>query len=104
VGIKDILKKKQSQSDRNEIITAVALIVLLPVIPLFAAFHMAGLGYDFEDSYFDAVSAFTTTGLGTGTIGAGLDSYTMTAFAFLMIFGRIEIILLLYMFVPKLIP
>jgi trk system potassium uptake protein TrkH len=104
-SIKDIiLRKKLSQSEKNHIITALVLIVLLPLIPYFVAVHMQSLGYDLEDSYFDAVSAFTTTGLGAGAVGPNLDLATLTLFAFLMIFGRIEIILLLYMIVPRLIP
>lgn len=104
-GIKNlILRKKLSQSDKNHIITASILVVLFPIIPYFVAEHMVSLGYDFEDSYFDSVAALTTAGLSTGTISASLDSATLTLFAFLMIFGRIEIILLLYMVVPRLIP
>lgn len=103
-GIKNIFKKTLTRSDKNEIITAIILVISFPVIPLFVASHMHSLGYDFEDSYFDAVSALTTTGLGAGTVTASLDSFTITIFSFLMILGRIEIILLLYMFVPKLIP
>lgn len=99
-----ILRKKLSHSDKNHIITASILIVLFPLIPYFVAVHMESLGYDFEDSYFDAVSALTTTGLGAGTIGLDLDPATLTLFSFLMIFGRLEIILLIYMVVPRLIP
>jgi trk system potassium uptake protein len=98
------IRKKISRSGKNEIIAAVILVAALPIIPLFVANHMSSLGYDYGDSYFDAVSALTTTGLGTGTISGQLDSYTLILFAFLMIFGRIEVILLLYLFIPKLIP
>ncbi|WKT57969.1 potassium transporter TrkG [Candidatus Nitrosotenuis chungbukensis] len=103
-GIRNLFRKNLTRSDKNEIITALILAISFPTIPLFVANHMQSLGYDFEDSYFDAVSALTTTGLGTGTVTASLDSFTITMFSFLMILGRIEIILLLYMFVPKLIP
>ncbi|HSA98957.1 MAG TPA: potassium transporter TrkG [Candidatus Nitrosotenuis sp.] len=104
IGIKNIFRKTMTPSNKNEIITAIILVISFPVIPLFVASHMHSLGYDFEDSYFDAVSALTTTGLGAGTVTASLDSFTITIFSFLMILGRIEIILLLYMFIPKLIP
>jgi trk system potassium uptake protein TrkH len=99
-----VLRKKLSQSDKNHIITALILIVTSIIIPYFVAGHMETLGYDYEDSYFDAVSALTTTGLGAGAVGPNLDSFSLTVYAFLMIFGRIEIILLLYMIVPRLIP
>lgn len=103
-SMKSLLQKKLTQSDKNEIIAALILVITLPLIPLAVAYHMSTLGYDLEDSYFDAASALTTTGLGTGTITADMDLFTLTTFSFLMIVGRIEIILLLYMFVPKLIP
>ncbi len=103
-GIRNLFRKNLTRSGKNEIITAVILAISFPIIPLFVANHMHSLGYDFEDSYFDAVSALTTTGLGAGTVTSSLDSFTITTFSFLMILGRIEIILLLYMFVPKLIP
>lgn len=103
-SIRSLLKKQLTQSDKNELITAVILAISFPIIPLFVAGHMGSLGYDFEDSYFDAVSALTTTGLGTGTVTVNLDSFSIMIFSFLMILGRIEIILLLYVIVPKLIP
>jgi trk system potassium uptake protein TrkH len=97
-------KKKFTQSEKNELIAAVILVVAFPLIPFFAASHMHNIGYDFEDSYFDAMSAITTTGLGAETISAHLDSFSLIMFAFMMILGRIEIILLVYIFVPKIIP
>ena len=103
-SIRNLFRKNLTPSDKNEIITALILAISFPIIPLFVANHMHSLGYDFEDSYFDAVSALTTTGLGAGTVTSSLDSFSITVFSFLMILGRIEIILLLYMFVPKLIP
>jgi trk system potassium uptake protein TrkH len=102
--IRNVLRKKMAKINKKELVTALILVIAFPIIPLLVANHMQSLGYDFEDSYFDAVSALTTTGLGAGTITPNLDSFTIMVFAFLMILGRIEIILLLYMFVPKLIP
>lgn len=97
-------KKKMTTSDKNELVTALILAALFPLIPLLVANHMQSLGYDFNDSYFDAVSALTTTGLSTGMVTSNLDTSMIMVFSFLMILGRIEIILLLYMIVPKLIP
>lgn len=103
--IKNIFtRKKLTQSEKNEIIAALILAITYPLIPYFVADYMQSLGYDFEDSYFDAVAAFTTAGLGAGTVGANLDPATTTLFAFLMIVGRIEIILLVWIFIPRLIP
>lgn len=99
-----VLRKKLSQSDKNHIITASILVVLFPLIPYFVATHMESMGYDFENSYFDALSALTTTGLNMDTAYENLDPSLLTLFAFLMIFGRVEIILIVYMVVPRLIP
>lgn len=99
-----IIRKKLSQSDKNHIITASILVVLFPLIPYFVATHMESMGYDFENSYFDALSALTTTGLNMDTDYENLEPSLLTLFAFLMIFGRVEIILIVYMVVPRLIP
>ena len=103
-NIRNLFKKQTSQLSKNEIITALILLVALPIIPFFVASHMHSQGIDFENAYFDAVSAITTTGLGAGTITTSLDSFTIMIFGLLPILGRIEIVLLVYIFVPKLIP
>jgi len=104
VYVRNLFKKQMSKSHKNDIITALILLVAFPTIPLFVAHHMHSQGYDFGDAYFDAVSGLTTTGLGAGTVTADLDSFSIMIFSFLPILGRVEIILLLYIFVPKLIP
>jgi len=63
---------------------------------------MTSIGYDFQNSFFDGVSAITGTGHGAGTVSFALDPFITMVFGFLMILGRIEIILLVYIFVPKL--
>ena len=102
--VRNLFKNQMSKSHKNEIITGLILLVAFPTIPLFVANHMHSLGYDFGDAYFDAISGLTTTGLVTGTVTADLDSFSIMVFAFLPILGRVEIILLLYIFIPKLIP
>jgi trk system potassium uptake protein TrkH len=63
---------------------------------------MSFIGYDFQNAFYDGVSAITTTGHGAGTVSSALDPFMTIVFGFLMILGRIEIILLVYIFVPKL--
>jgi len=60
------------------------------------------LGNDFYGSYFEAVGAITTAGIGTGIINIDLDAFTKILVSFLMILGRLEILVLIYIFLPKL--
>lgn len=100
--ILDIKSVKISESDRKDIIVGIIILAVSIIIPLLIAVHMASIGYDFQNAFFDGVSAITTTGHGAGTVSAALDPAMTMVFGFLMILGRIEIILLVYMFVPKL--
>ena len=101
---RNLIKKRTSRLNKNEIITALILVISLPLIPYFVADYMDTQGYNFDDAYFDAVAAITTTGLGAGTITTSMDSFTIMIFGILPILGRIEIVLLIYIFLPKLIP
>ncbi len=98
----NIKSVKLSKSDKKDIIIGIIIMATSIIVPLLVATHMAYIGYDFQNSFFDAVSAITTTGHGAGTVSAALDPFMTIVFGFLMILGRIEIILLVYMFVPKL--
>ena len=100
--ILDIKSVKISESDRKDIIVGIIILAVSIIIPLLVATHMASIGYDFQNAFFDGVSAITTTGHGAGTVSAALDPAITMVFGFLMILGRIEIVLLVYMFIPKL--
>jgi len=93
---------KISESDKKDIIIGIIILSTSIIIPLLVATYMASIGYDFQNAFFDGVSAITTTGHGAGTVSAALNPFITMVFGFLMILGRIEIILLVYMFVPKL--
>lgn len=89
--------------DRKEIWIALILVVLFPVAPIPVAYHLNNQGHDFSDSYFESVGAITTAGLGVGIISIDLDAFSKILVGSLMILGRLEIILLAYIFVPKLV-
>lgn len=93
---------KISESDKKDIVVGLIILGVSIIIPLLVATYMYTLGYDFQDAFFDGVSAITTTGHVAGTVSAALNPAITMVFGFLMILGRIEIILLVYMFVPKL--
>jgi len=100
--------KKSEWSDipiheRKEIGVAIILLILFPIAPIPVAYHLSNQGYDFNGSYFESVGVITTAGLGTGIIDIDLDAFSKMIIGLLMILGRLEIILLAYIFVPKLI-
>lgn len=95
--------KKGFVNDKNEIATTLLIFALFPTLPLVAALYLSSEGYDFYDSYFETIGAITTSGLGSGILGIDLDPVGKIITSFLMILGRLEIILVIFMFVPKLI-
>ncbi len=50
----------------------------------------------FQDAFFEAVGIITTGGLSAGIIDSDTDPATMVVLGFLMIFGRLEIIAIIY--------
>lgn len=94
--------KKTTIQDKNKFISTLLLFILFPTLPLAAALYFNSLGFDFYDSYFEAIGAITTAGLGSGILGPDLEPAAKIVASFLMILGRLEIILLIYIFVPKL--
>jgi len=95
--------KKIPISERKEIWVAILLLILFPAVPIPVAYHLYSEGYDFSGSYFESVGAITTAGLGVGIIDIDLDAFSKILVGFLMILGRLDIILLAYIFVPKLV-
>ena len=88
---------------RKEAATTAIILASFPCIALVTAAHLsathdAGL----QDSLFEAVGVITTGGLSAGIITPETDPATKVALAFVMIIGRLEIIALVYIFVPKL--
>lgn len=94
--------RKATIQDKNKFISTLLLFILFPTIPLAAALYFSSLGFDFYDSYFEAIGAITTAGLGSGILGPHIDPVAKIVASFLMILGRLEIILLIYIFIPKL--
>lgn len=95
--------KKAFADDKNEFVTTLMIFALFPTLPLVGALYLSSEGYDFYDSYFETIGAITTAGLGSGILGIDLDPAGKVIASFLMILGRLEIILVISMFVPKLI-
>ena len=92
---------KATHERKNEFVTILVVIFLYPTIPLLGALYLNSEGYDFYESYFETIGAITTAGLGSGILGIDLDPAGKIIASFLMILGRLEIIILVFIFVPK---
>lgn len=86
---------------KNEFLSILAVMLLFPTIPLLGALYLSSEGYNFYDSYFETIGAITTAGLGSGILGPHLDPIGKIIASFLMILGRLEIIIIVFMFLPK---
>ena len=93
--------RKATHERKNEFISILVVIFLYPTIPLLGALYLTSEGYDFYESYFETIGAITTAGLGSGILGVDLDPAGKIIASFLMILGRLEIIIIIFMFVPK---
>ena len=91
-----------SSVEKKQIIRASLLLILFPTIPLISAIHLYGYGHDFYQSYFESVGAITSGGLGFGLVDQSLEYQSKIIFGVLMIVGRLEIILILGIFIPRL--
>ena len=79
------------------------ILILFPMIATFAGLHLMSVtDTSFENAFFEATGLITTGGLSANVVTVELDPATKIAMSFLMIFGRLEIIAIIYIFVPKL--
>ena len=98
-----VKRAELSEHTKKEVIATMIIIVSFPVISVATGAHLAVTEEaSFEDAFFEAVGVITTGGLSAGVIDIDTDSGTKMVLGFLMIFGRLEIIAIIYIFVPKL--
>jgi trk system potassium uptake protein TrkH len=96
-------RSELSPETRKDAISALVIIMLFPVIASLTAAHLAiSDDITFENAFFESTSIITTTGLSTGLVDFNTDASTKIWLSFLMIFGRLELIAIAYIFVPKL--
>jgi trk system potassium uptake protein TrkH len=100
-------KVKRSQlpsATKKEVYSTLIIVALFPIIALITASHLAAIeDVSYENAFFESVGVITTGGLSAGVIDFDTDHATKMVLAFLMIFGRLEIIAIIYIFVPRLI-
>ena len=99
-----LTRKNLTRENKKELATTLIILFLFPTISVFTAFHlMDTTGADFADAFLDAAGVLTTGGLSADVINLETDPTTKIALSFLMIIGRLEIIAIVYIFVPRLI-
>ena len=90
---------------KKEVMTTLIIVVLFPAIAAAAGVHLASVtGAPYAESFFEASGVITTGGLTAGVIDFDTDPATKMMLGFLMIFGRLEIIAIVYIFLPRLGP
>ncbi len=107
--LKDLRKlfRKETRDEmpagtRKDLISTLIIIGLFPVIAAVTGAHLAVIeDVSYENAFFEAVGVITTGGLSADVIDFDTDPATKIVLSFLMIIGRLEIIAILYMFVPK---
>ena len=88
---------------KKEIISTLIILALFPIIAAITGMHLAEIeDVPYQVAFFEAVGVITTGGLTAGVIDFDTDPATKIILGFLMIFGRLEIIAIIYIFVPKL--
>ncbi len=101
--VSKIKRDKLSNQAKKELISTIIIIVLFPTIAAITGLHLAAIeDVSYEVAFFEAVGVITTGGLSAGVIDTDTDSATKIVLGFLMIFGRLEIIAIIYIFVPRL--
>ena len=92
-----------SNQTKKEITSTLIILALFPTISAVTGAHLSSIeDVPFQDAFFESVGVITTGGLSANVIDFETDPATKIVLGFLMIFGRLEIIAIIYIFVPKL--
>ena len=98
-----VKRSKLSSQSKKELISTLIILALFPTISAVTGAHLAAIeDVSYQDAFFEAAGIITTGGLSAGIIDSETDPATMVVLGFLMIFGRLEIIAIIYIFVPRL--
>ncbi|MHA7733719.1 potassium transporter TrkG [Nitrosopumilus sp. S6] len=99
-----VKRKEMSDQTKKELTSTLIILALFPVISAITGLHLAEIeDVSYQDAFFEAAGVITTGGLSAGVIDSDTDPATKIVLGFLMIFGRLEIIAIIYIFVPRLI-
>jgi len=98
-----VKRAELSPQAKKEVISTLIIIALFPTIAAITGLHLANIeDVSYQVAFFEAVGVITTGGLSAGVIDTETDAATKIVLGFLMIFGRLEIIAIIYIFVPRL--
>ena len=98
-----VRRAELSTQTKKELTSTLIIIALFPTISAITGLHLASIeDVPFQDAFFEAAGVITTGGLSAGVIDFDTDPATKIVLGFLMIFGRLEIIAIIYIFVPRL--
>ncbi len=98
-----VKRAELSNQAKKEVVSTLIILALFPIISVTAGLHLAEIeDVPFQDAFFESVGVITTGGLSAGVIDFDTDPATKIVLGFLMIFGRLEIIAIIYIFVPRL--
>lgn len=98
-----IKRKELSKQSKKELTSTLIILALFPIISTITGAHLAAIeDVPFQDAFFESVGVITTGGLSAGVINVETDPATKIVLGFLMIFGRLEIIAIIYIFIPRL--
>ena len=98
-----IRRSQMPTHKKNEMISTLLIMALFPLIPAITGVHLAGVeNISYQEAFFESVSIVTTGGLSAGVVNEHTNPITMITLGFLMIFGKFEIIAIIYIFMPKL--
>ena len=101
--ISKVRRSELPSQNKKEIISTLIIIALFPTISAITGAHLSAIEeVPFQDAFFEAAGIITTGGLSAGVIDSETVPATVIVLGFLMIFGRLEIIAIIYIFVPKL--
>jgi trk system potassium uptake protein TrkH len=98
-----VKRAKLPKQARKEVISTLIILALFPTIAAITGAHLAEIeDVPYQVAFFEAVGVITTGGLSAGVIDFDTDPGTKIILGFLMIFGRLEIIAIIYIFIPRL--
>jgi len=88
---------------KKDVYSTLIIVILFPLIASVTAVHLASIAdVSYENAFFESVGVITTGGLSADVIDFDTPGATKIALALIMILGRLEIIAIIYIFVPKL--
>ncbi|CAD6518378.1 CBS domain-containing protein [metagenome] len=99
-----ISRSELSPKRKKELISTILIIVAFPGTVFLTAVYLTTIDeISFENAFYEATGIITTAGLTSNVIDFDTDATNKVIVSFLMIVGRMEIIAIIYIFVPKLI-